>query len=317
MRAIQITEYGGPEVLTLVELPDPEPAAGEVLLDVTAAGINYADTHHTENSYLTRTRLPFVPGAEAAGTTADGRRVVALVGDGGYAEKATAPEALTFDVPEGLDDGAALALVLQGTTAWFLLRDSAHLEEGESVVVHAAAGGVGTLAVQLAKAWGAGRVIATASTQEKRDLALELGADAAVDPAADNLRGALIDANDGRPLDIVLEMVGGPVFDASLAALAPFGRLVVFGNASRTPPTPLDPGALVRPSRAVVGYWLVNSLRKPERFARVLGELFDMVAAGTLAPVVGGSYPLSEARRAHEDLLARTTTGKLVLRPGS
>jgi NADPH:quinone reductase len=315
MRAIQITEYGGPEVLTPTELPDPEPGEGELLLDVAAAGVNYADTHHTENSYLTRTRLPFVPGAEAVGTTADGRRVVALTGDGGYAERATAPAALTFDVPEGVGDGAALALVLQGTTAWYLLRDSAHLEQGESVVVHAAAGGVGSLAVQLAKAWGAGRVIATASTQDKRDLALRLGADVAVDPNTDDLRGTLREANGGQPVDIVLEMVGGPVFDASLAALAPFGRIVLYGNASRTPASPVDPGALVRPSRAVIGYWLVQSLRRPERFGAAVAELFDLTTSGTLNPVVGGEYPLAEAHRAHEDLLARRSVGKLLLRP--
>src|SRR5215510_512119 len=150
MRAIQITEFGGPEVLTPVDLPEPEPKAGELLINVDRSGVNYADTHHAENSYLAATTLPLVPGGEVVGRTPDGRRVVALVGSGGYAELAVADEPAAFDVPDAIDDVTALAMVVQGTTAWLLLRQTAHLEQGESVVVHAAAGGVGSLAVQLA-----------------------------------------------------------------------------------------------------------------------------------------------------------------------
>ena len=237
MRAIQITEFGGPEVLQLTDLPAPVPVDGQVLIDVSRAGVNYADTHQAENSYLAPATLPLVPGAEVVGRTADGRRVVALLEGGGYAQQAVAWETLTFDVPDAVSDGQALALVLQGTTAWHLLRTSSHLAPGETVVVHAAAGGVGTLAVQLAKAWGAGRVIATASSQAKRDLAIELGADVAVDPEPDGLKDRLREANGGRGVDVVLEMTGGPVFDASLSALAPFGRLVVYGMASRQQPS--------------------------------------------------------------------------------
>src|SRR5687768_11733478 len=171
MRAIKITEFGGPEVLNLEDVPAPEPRDGRQLLDVSSAGINYADTHQVENSYLAPATLPLVPGAEVVGTTEDGRRVVALLEGGGYAEQAVAWENLMFDLPDDVEDGAALALVLQGTTAWHILTTSAHLSPGESVVVHAAAGGVGSLAVQLAKAWGAGRVIALASSADKRELA--------------------------------------------------------------------------------------------------------------------------------------------------
>ena len=181
MRAIQVTEFGGPEVLVETDLPDPQPADGMVLLETGAAGINYADTHQTENSYLAAAELPMIPGAEVVGTTPEGRRVVALVGSGGYAERVLAAPLFMYDVPEGVDDGQALAIILQGTTAWHLLRTCAHLQEGESVVVHAAAGGVGTLAIQLAKRWGAGRVIAAASSEDKRQLALDLGADVAID----------------------------------------------------------------------------------------------------------------------------------------
>src|ERR671930_903674 len=160
MRAIRQQEFGGPEVLELVELPRPEPGDGEILIRVTRAGMNFADTHQRRNDYLAAQQLPLVPGAEVAGVREDtGERVVALCGTGGYAEYAVAPAALTFPIPEGVEDGTALALLLQGLTAWHLYRTSAKLAPGESVVVHSAAGGVGSLAVQLARALGAGRVI--------------------------------------------------------------------------------------------------------------------------------------------------------------
>ena len=204
MRAIRITEWGGPEVLELADdAPVPEPGDGQLLVRVTRAGINFADTHARENSYLARYELPLVPGAEVAGVVEQdahgftaGQRVVALVGTGGYAEYVAAPAATTFAVPEGVSDATALALLLQGLTAWHLYRTSAHIQPGESVVVHAAAGGVGSLAVQLGKPLGAGRVIATASTEAKRELALELGADAAVDVDA---RGPRRRAGRGQP----------------------------------------------------------------------------------------------------------------------
>ena len=314
MRAIQVTEFGGPEVLTEAELPDPQPADGMVLLETSAAGINYADTHQTENTYLAASQLPMIPGAEVTGTTPDGRRVVALVGSGGYAERVLAAPAFMYDVPDGVDDGQALAVILQGTTAWHLLRTCAHLQPGESVVVHAAAGGVGTLAIQLAKRWGAGRVIAAASNEEKRRLALDLGADAAIDARAPDMKAAIEEANGGK-VDIVLEMVGGPTFDGSLAALAPFGRVVFFGMAGRERPQPVDPASLLQRSRSVVGFWLAHCMSRPQMLAEPVDELLGMVAAGELRPVVGGTYALSEVRRAHEDMRARKTTGKLLLDP--
>ena len=165
MRAVQIEEFGGPEVLKVADLPQPEPGEDEVLVEVAHAGMNFADTHQRENSYLAKFELPLVLGGEVAGTDQDGRRVVALLKSGGYAEYAAAPCATTFSIPDGVDDGEALALVIQGLTAWHLFRTSAKLAEGESVVVVSGAGGVGNLALQLAKPLGAGRVIATASTE--------------------------------------------------------------------------------------------------------------------------------------------------------
>ena len=318
MRAIRIARWGGPEVLELVEdAPLPEPAAHELLVRVSRAGINFADTHARENSYLAPYELPLVPGAEVAGTTEDGRRVAATTLHGGYAEYAAVPAATAFDIPDGVSDAAALALLVQGLTAWHLYRTSAHLAEGESVVVHAAAGGVGSLAVQLGRAFGAGRVIATASSETKRELALELGADVAVDVMREDLTEALIAANDGRRVDIVLEMAGGRVFDASLRALAPFGRLVTYGMASREP-NQVGAGNLMRHSSAVIGFWLAHCHARPrELLAEPLRDLLARVASGDLRVVESPVYPLSEARRAHEDLQARRTTGKLLLDPAS
>jgi NADPH2:quinone reductase len=317
MKAVRITRFGGPEVLDVVDIPEPEPTPGHTLVRVARAGINYADTHQTQDSYLMSTKLPFVPGGEVTGTTPDGRRVVALPQGGGYAEVAAVPDSLVFDLPAALTDGQALALIVQGLTAWHLLGTCAHLVPGETVVVHAAAGGVGTLAVQLARLLGAGRVIATASTPEKRDLAVSLGADVAVDPSAEGLRDRLVEANDGHRVNIVLEMTGGAAFTESLRALAPFGRLAVFGNASNEQPPPVEVNRLMAGSRAVIGLWLGHCFRRPDTMiAGPLAELADLVAAGKLTPVVGGEYPLTHVREAHEDMLARRTIGKLLLDPG-
>ncbi len=314
MRAVQIEEFGGPEVLEVVELPQPEPGDGEVLIEVSRAGMNFADTHQRENSYLARYEVPLVLGGEVAGTTPDGTRVIALLATGGYAEYAVAHESAVYEIPDGLDDGAALALLIQGLTAWHLFRTSAKLQPGESAVVISGAGGVGSLAVQLAKPFGAGRVIATASTEEKRAKTLELGADAAVDTAEEDLKGALIEANEGRPVDVVLEMSGGRVFEESANALAPFGRIVAYGIAGREQNT-LETGRLMRKSRAVVGFWLMHCLGRREMMEEPLADLFERAARGELVPHMGETYPLSEVRRAHEDMQGRRTSGKLLLDP--
>jgi NADPH:quinone reductase-like Zn-dependent oxidoreductase len=321
MRAVQITRFGGPEVLDVVDLPDPVPGEGQQLYEVSAAGVNFADTHQIENSYLSAQQLPLIPGAEFVGTpVGGGPRVVGLLDGGGYAEKVVAHDFLTWPVPDGVSDEQALAVVLQGATAWHLLRTSSHMVEGESVVVIAGAGGVGSLAVQLARRWGAGRVIATASSPEKRALAEELGAHATVDPAlADDdpkpFTAALREANGGKPVDIVLEMTGGNIFAGSLSALAPFGRLVTYGMAARQETMPVPPGALMQKSRAVIGFWLAHCMARPQMMNEAMNELLPLVAEGAIKPVVGGRYPLANVRDAHQDLLARRTTGKLVLDP--
>ncbi|MBS1888889.1 MAG: zinc-binding dehydrogenase [Actinobacteria bacterium] len=313
MKAIQLREFGGADAFEYVELDDPSPGDGEVLVEVTRSGVNFADTHATHNDYLAEQRLPLVPGAEIAGRTADGHRVVALVGTGGYAQKVLVPESSLIPIPDEVDDEQAAGALLQGLTAMALVKRMARIEAGETIVVEAAAGGTGTLAVQIAKAAGA-RVIGLASSAEKRAAVEGLGADATVDSRAADLRAAILEANAGERVDAVLHMAGGDAFDAELAALAPLGRLVVFGNAAREH-REVNTGALLQGSKAVIGFWLVHLLLRRDLAVPLIGELLGALGSGALRVTIGGVYPLSEAARAHEALESRATTGKLLLDP--
>jgi len=321
VRAVQITEFGGPEVLGVSEVPDPVPGEGELLVRVARAGVNFGDTHQRQNQYVAERSLPFVLGGEVAGEVVEeghgfaaGDRVVALLETGGYAELAAVPAAQTYAVPADLDPDAALALLIQGLTAWHLLRTSAHLARGESVVVHSAAGGVGGLAVQLARTFGAGRVIATAGSAERREQALALGAHTAVDPEEVDLTAALVRANGGEQVDVVLETAGGRVFEQSLQPLAPFGRLVAYGNSTRQKVRTSN-AALLRTSRSIVGFWLYHCLARGDMTEQPLADLFAWAARGEVTPQIGPIYPMSEVRRAHEDIAGRRTSGKLLLDP--
>jgi NADPH2:quinone reductase len=313
MKAIQIKEFGGPEAFGYVDLDDPSAGDGNVVVDVARSGINFADTHSTRNDYLAEQSLPLIPGAEISGRTPDGRRVAALLGSGGYAQKVAVPEALLIPVPDEVDDDQAAAMLLQGLTAMALVKRCARIEPGETIVVEAAAGGTGSLSVQLAKRAGA-KVIALASSDEKRNFVEKLGADATVDSRAEDLGAAIREANDGKRVDAVLHMTGGDCFDAELGVLAPLGRMVVFGIASREQ-REVSTAALLRGSKAVIGFWLAHLLMRRDLVAPMIGELLAAVAAGELTVTIGGVYPLSEAARAHEDLIARGTTGKLLLDP--
>lgn len=313
MKAIQIEEFGGPEVLQYVELPDPNPKLGELVVNVKRSGVNFADTHASRNDYLAEQTLPLVPGAEISGQLNDGRRVVALLGSGGYAEKVALPQAQLIEIPPEVDYDQAAGGLLQGLTAMALVHRCARIEPGETILIEAAAGGTGTLAVQLAKRTGA-RVIGLASSEEKRGLVLGLGADAAVDSRAEDLGTAIREANDGKRVDAVLHMSGGEAFDAELDVLAPLGRMVVFGIASREQ-RQISTASLLRGSKSVIGFWLAHLLMRQDLLAPMIGDLFRAIAAGELTVTIGEVYPLSEAARAHEDLIARRTSGKLLLDP--
>jgi NADPH:quinone reductase len=308
MRAIRIDEWGGPEVMRLVEdMPEPVPGEGEVLIEVSHAGVNFADTHQRENNYIARYELPLVPGGEVVGVVRggelDGQRVLAMTGTGGYAQFATAREDTTFPLPDEVDDGQALALLIQGLTAWHLYRTCARIHRGETVLVHSAAGGVGSLAVQLGKPMGAGKVIATASSEERREYALEMGADLALDP------------EDELPeVDIVFETAGGPLFERSFAALRPFGRVVQYGLSTREK-TRVSNANLLKTSRGIVGFWLMHCIGRPGMLREPLADLFARAARGELVARVGDAYPLADVARAHEDLLSRRTSGKLIVDP--
>ena len=313
MKAIQIEEFGGPEVLRHVEVPDPSPKLSEVVVNVKRSGVNFADTHASRNDYLAEQTLPLIPGAEVSGQLSDGRRVVALLGSGGYAEKVAVAKSQLIELPEGVDYDQAAAGLLQGLTAMALVHRCARIEPGETIVVEAAAGGTGTLAVQIAKRAGA-RVIGLASSEEKRELVRSLGADAAVDSRAEDLGEAIREANDGKRVDAVLHMSGGEAFDAEMGVLAPLGRMVVFGIASREQ-RQLSTAALLRGSKSVIGFWLAHLLARPDLLVPMIGDLLTAIAKDELTVTIGEVYPLSEAARAHEDLIARRTSGKLLLDP--
>jgi NADPH2:quinone reductase len=315
VKAIQIEEFGGPEMLRLVEVPDPEPGDGMVVVDVARSGINFADTHAIRNDYIADQTLPLIPGGEISGTAPDGRRVAAIVSTGGYAQKVAVPEAWLVPIPDEVNDDQAAGILLQGITAHSLLHYSAHVREGETVVVEAAAGGTGSLAVQLAKRAGA-KVIALASSDEKRELATRLGADATADSRAEDLKEAILEANGGEKVDVVLHM-SGTGFEAELGALDMLGRIVVFGNAGRHP-NEVPANYLLSNSKSVLGFWLVPLvIKRRDVIAKAVEELLGAVASGELEVVIGGVYPLSDAARAHVEMQERRTSGKLLLDPAA
>jgi NADPH2:quinone reductase len=315
VKAIQIEEFGGPEKLKHVEVPDPEPSDGMVVVDVARCGINWADTHAIRNDYLAEQELPLIPGAEVSGTTPDGKRVAALMSNGGYAQKAAVPEAFLVPLPDEVSDEQAAGLMLQGMTAHALLHYCAHVEKGETVVVEAAGGGTGSLAVQLAKRAGA-KVIGLASSEEKRALAERLGADATADSRADDLKEAILEANGGEKVDVVLHM-SGTGFEAELSSLNMLGRIVAFGNAARHP-NKVATNYLLQTSKSVMGFWLVALVaQRQDLIASMIADLLGAVAAGELEVTIGATYPLSEAARAHEAMQERGTTGKLLLDPSA
>ena len=324
MKAIRVEEFGDPSVLKLVEIERPAPGDGEVLVEVKSAGVNYADTMRRRNQYLEETPLPFVPGSEVAGEVAEvgagvedaqeGDRIVTLLGIGGYAGYAVAPAQNLIPVPDGMDFDEAAAIPLQGLTAYHVLRTSGMLKEGESVLVHAAAGGVGTLAVQMAKLMGASPVVATASTQEKLDLAKEFGADVLINYSEEDWPEKVREATDGAGADVILEMIGGDFVQKNLECLAAFGRMVVYGAASgeRGSLVPMD---LMHENQGVAGFYLPQIMGRPELFGPSLEEILGWISSGDLKLTIGTRYPLEEASEAHEALEGRQTSGKIVLNP--
>jgi NADPH2:quinone reductase len=324
MKAIKVEEFGEPEVLQLGEVEKPSPDEGEVLVEVKSAGVNYADTMRRRNQYVERQELPFTPGSEIAGTVAEvgesvegvntGDRIVTLLGTGGYAEYVVAPARNLIPLPEGMDFDDAAAIPLQGLTAYHVLETSGQLKEGESVVVHAAAGGVGLLAVQMAKLMSASSVIATASTQEKLDLARDLGADVLINYTEEDWPEKVREATEGNGADVILEMVGGDFPRKNLYCLNAFGRMVVYGAASGDRGS-LVPAALMKKNHVVAGFYLPQIMSRPNLFGPSLEKILGWISSGDLKLTIGARYPLEQAQEAHEALEGRKTTGKIILNP--
>jgi NADPH:quinone reductase len=324
MKAVQLQKFGGPEVLEIVEIDRPVPTGREVLIEIKAIGVNYADTARREGQYVVKTPLPFIPGAEIAGVVTavgekvtnvkPGMRVVTLIESGGYSEFALADDRSLIPITEQLDFQNAAALPLQGLSAYHVLKTMGRLEKGETVLVHAAAGGVGTLSVQLAKLFGAGKIIATASSPEKLELARKMGADVLINYSESNWVEQVLEATGGKGVDVALEMVGGDVFNNTLKCLATFGRLVVFGAASGEQ-SRMYPSSLMARNQSVIGFFLPQIMRKPELLQHSLVELLTYLEEGKLKLTIGGVFPLEEAANVHVLLQSRKTTGKLILEP--
>lgn len=318
-RVIKVNRFGPPEVMQLLREPLPEPSAGHVLVAVDAAGVNFADTMVRRGEYRRDQTLPCTPGIEVAGRVlsgdagpAPGARVVALLEDGGgYADHVLAPANRVYPIPDEIDSTQAAAVFLQGVTAWYALHRFGEVQQGEWVLVHAAGGGVGGLAVQLGLVAGA-RVIAAASNEEKLRPAREHGAQATLvaDPPA--LAGEVRELTSGRGCDVVIDGVGGDLFAPSLAALAKGGRYVVVGAASQQPAT-LDVRRLLPRTQRVAGFIVAGVLaRSPEEPHRALERIFELLRRGELRLAVT-EFPLERAAEAHRLIEARVHTGKLIL----
>lgn len=320
MRAIVAEEAGGPEVLNVSEVADPRPRPGELLVETAAAGVNFIETYQRSGVY--RVDYPFTPGAEGAGTVLaigegvsgfePGDRVTSSEARATYAERFVVEAERAARVPDGVELDVAAALPLQGLTAHYLSTSASRPEPGDTVLVHAGAGGVGLLLTQLLTARGI-RVLTTASTPEKRELSLAAGAAETLD--YDGFADRVRELTDGEGVAVVYDGVGKSTFDESLRALRVRGEMVLFGGASgQVPPFDLqrlNAGGSLSVTRPSLG----DFLRTPEERAWRYRELFDALTAGDLEVRIGARFPLAEARRAHEALEGRATTGKVLLEP--
>lgn len=329
MKAVVINAYGTPDVLEVTDVDAPSPGPGQVLVRVEAVAVNYADIVRRRNDpYPVPTPLPSILGGEVAGYVEavgggvshlkKGDRVFALLGGGGkggYAQYAVAEAAQVISLPADFDFDIACTLVVAGVTAYQTLAEAGRLQPGESVFIPGAVGGVGSYALQLAKILGAGLVIGGASTPERREELLRRGADHAVDYTQEDWPERVKELTGGQGADVILDMAGGKVFDQSLTALAPFGRLVVYGTASRERSV-LTPQALMGKNQSVIGYYVGQWFAgRPDRSLAAFRALIDLIQAGQLTVAIGARLPLSGAPEAHRLMETRRATGKIVLKP--
>ena len=319
MKAVRIHQRGGTEVLKLEEVATPVPLQGEVLIQVAVAGVNYADVGQRQGNYPNLAELPLTLGSEVAGTVVkcgpgvdtslEGRRVVSLV-NAGYAEFALAKAEEVIPILDGVSFAQATVIPVQGQTAYLLLDKATRLQQDERVLVHAAAGGVGSLAVQLAKSMGASMVIGTTTSQSKLGFIRDLGADVAVTTKEPGWIGQVMQATRGQGVDIILDPIGGEFGQQNIACLAPFGRIVVYGSLSGGV-TPFVTQMLIPKCQSIIGYNTV--IQNHEDRMRASQALMQMIASGQLHIFVDHSFPLTDVAAAHKELEENKTMGKVVL----
>ncbi|MEV5981078.1 NADPH:quinone oxidoreductase family protein [Streptomyces sp. NPDC052114] len=317
MQAWQVHENGEPgEVMRLAEVERPVPGEGQVLLKVRAANINFPDALLCRGQYQIRPPLPFTPGVEICGEIEDGRRVIAnpALPYGGFAEYAVADAAALLPAPEALDDAEAAALHIGYQTGWFGLHRRAHLQEGETLLVHAAAGGVGSAAVQLGRAAGA-RVIGVVGGADKAKVARELGCDLVLDRREDDIVAAVKEATGGRGADVIYDPVGGDAYAKSAKCVAFEGRILVVGFASGAIPSPALNHALVKNYSIVGLHWGLYNTKDPRAIARCHEELTALAAKGAVRPLVSERVPLADAAAAVQRVADGITTGRVAVLP--
>jgi NADPH:quinone reductase len=324
MKAVNVTELGGPEVLEISQLPIPEPRAGWVRIKVQSVGLNFADILNVRGEYLTRARTPFIPGMEFSGIVDKlgegvthlelGQLVAAVGGSGAFAEYAVVPAAAILPIPSNLNAREAAALPVSYYTAYFSLKTLGQAKDGETILVEAAAGALGTASIQLAKAMNL-KIIAIASTPEKLEIAKNLGADHVFLSGVENLRDLILEATDKRGVDIYLSVTGGRGFEDRVTTLMNArGRVMVIGNASRESAS-LNPTMLMKKNLSVIGVWLSPLLQEPEVMREATGFMTPLLSSGTVKPIVGQVFKLEDAGKAFEHVFSRASTGKVIIEP--
>jgi len=325
MKSVVIERFGGPEVLEVCDQPIPHPGHGDVLIQVQATSLNYADVKARKGQYHNAGQPPFTPGLDVMGTVTArgdgvttieiGQRVIAFPLHGAHSQYALADAALTYALPDGVDAHAAAAFPTVGVTSYEVLHSVARLQPGETVLIHAAAGGVGTTALQLAKLAGAGRVIATVGSEEKRAIALQFGADEVINYETEPFADCVLDMTNGHGVDVILDSVAGEVLAQGLRCLARFGRLVVFGNASGEPGL-VSSYDLHGSCRSVLGYSMGTTRRyRPDALRPSVDAALRLLADGQLRMHIGATFALSEIADAHRLLESRHSVGKILLLP--
>jgi NADPH:quinone reductase len=323
MKAIVVNRFGDPEVLEYQILPNPKPAANQVLVRVAARSVNFADIKARQGKYHGAGQPPFIPGLDVAGTVIEvgaevtelrvGDRIIGFPKTGSYGELATVDEVLAYPLPESIDFHTAAAFPTVAVTAFQILQNVGRLERGETVVIHSAAGGVGTTAIQLARHFGAGRIIAVVGSDEKAAVALETGADDVVIHSKEDFSKRVNEITDGEGADLILDSVTGEIFERGLECLATFGRIVMFGHSSGKSGNFKTP-SLHAKCKSVLGYSMgTTRALRPDRLKGSVYDVIKLVETGELKMVIGKTYPLAEAADAHRFIESRKSYGKVLL----